>query len=67
MDPGTVLVMRHAGSDVDALTAKLGVAARLTVDEGRTNFRAWKARPLVPGPRIIDESGLRAGSEASHA
>ena len=46
--PGTILTMRHAGSDVDALTVRLGVAARLTVEDGRNGtprLRRWKAPP----------------------
>ncbi len=31
--PDTVAVMRHAGSDVDALTAQIGIAARFYVEE----------------------------------
>ena len=42
-DPDSTLVMRHAGSNVDALSAKLGVAARLTVNEARSAFERWKA------------------------
>lgn len=38
VDPSTTLAMRHAGDDFDSLTATIGVAARLTVEDGR-----WKA------------------------
>jgi hypothetical protein len=42
-DPDNILVMRHAGSDLDSLRGKLGVAATLTVDESNTpRFRKWK-------------------------
>ena len=34
-DPTTVLVMRHAGSDTDALIGRIGAAAKLRVKEGR--------------------------------
>jgi hypothetical protein len=42
-DPTTVLVMRHAGSDIDALTGRIGAAAKLRVKEGkgRPRFVAW--------------------------
>jgi hypothetical protein len=43
--PETVLQMRHAGSDVIALRAKLSVAARLKVNEegstGTPRFAEW--------------------------
>jgi hypothetical protein len=32
-DPATVLVMRSVGSDIDCLTATVGAAAKLTVEE----------------------------------
>lgn len=59
LDPNTAMVMRYAGSDVDCLTSKLGVAARLTVDESAPRLRSWKAMPSREGSRII---GLDAGS-----
>lgn len=33
LDPTTRLIMRHAGSDIDALAGQLASAARLTVEE----------------------------------
>lgn len=52
VDPGAIVVMRHMGSATDALRAKAGVAATLTVDESRTGapkfrkHRPWrKTRP----------------------
>jgi hypothetical protein len=52
--PGDLLVMRHTGSQHDALRAMVGVAARLTVDEtsgnGTPRFVRWK-----PMPRITSE------------
>lgn len=32
-DPDTIATMRHAGSDVDALSARIGMAARFCVEE----------------------------------
>jgi hypothetical protein len=54
-DPSTRIVMRHAGKPDNALTALLGIAARLTVVEERDGvprFRPWKAfsRPAVTPP-----------------
>jgi hypothetical protein len=34
-DPAVMLIMRHAGAATDALIAKVGVAARLTIREDR--------------------------------
>jgi hypothetical protein len=46
-DPKVTLVMRHAGSDVDALRATIGAAARLTVNEGEDapRFVRWEPSP----------------------
>jgi hypothetical protein len=46
-NPATVMVMRRAGSPVDSLVGRIGVAAKLTVDEGEggtgtPRFRTWK-------------------------
>jgi hypothetical protein len=45
-DPNELLVMRHEGSAIDALTARLGAAARLTVWEwkGPPTFGQWMPR-----------------------
>jgi hypothetical protein len=41
-DPDTAITMRHAGRDTIALSAKLGVAAKLTVDESGPHLgRRW--------------------------
>jgi hypothetical protein len=45
-DPKAVLTMRHVGSDIVALTAKLAVAAGLSVG-GNDRFHPWA--PYVPG------------------
>ena len=44
-DPGITIVLRHFGNTTDTLKAKLVVAARLSVDEGRTRFRRWTPHP----------------------
>ena len=44
-DPNSWVVMRHAGSDVEALRGKLGILAKLSVEDdrlGRPNFRSWR-------------------------
>ena len=45
-DPTTVLVMRHAGSDTDCLTAQIGVAAKLRVKEDRNGPRFVAYEPI---------------------
>jgi hypothetical protein len=41
-DPGAAVVMKHRGSDTVALSARLGIAAGLAVDEaGRPRFTRW--------------------------
>jgi hypothetical protein len=45
-DPNSWVVMRHAGSDTDALRSKIGIAAMLSVRDdhlGCPKFRRWKA------------------------
>src|SRR5450759_1501882 len=46
-DPTALLVLRHAGSETDCLTAKIGAAAKLTVkeDRGWPRFVPWDALP----------------------
>jgi hypothetical protein len=41
VDPGTQLIMRHAGSETDALRSTVRVAAKLTVDNQKTVFHKW--------------------------
>jgi hypothetical protein len=69
-DPDSVLVMRHTGSNADALSAKLGVAARLTVNETKPAFERWKsfsdAPPSSAGTAIKGLSP-RPGREAALA
>jgi hypothetical protein len=45
-DPTTVLVMRHAESDTDCLTAQIGVAAKLRVKEDRNGPRFVPYEPI---------------------
>ena len=52
--PDTELAMRHAGSAIVSLTARLGVAARLTVREGQTDgprFAKWVPYSRAVTPR----------------
>ena len=62
--PGAILVMRHAGNSTDALTATIGAAARLTVEEGdrEPRFRLWKpfrAGAVKPPMRPSGPAGVR--------
>ena len=80
-DSVTILTMRHAGSDIDALRSTVGAAAKLTVEEGdRTapSFRSWKAfpcaavaPPIVPvkkdisGPRVPSRTPRRSSRRST--
>jgi hypothetical protein len=69
-DPGAVVTMRHAGSTTDALRARLGVAARLTVAEAATRFAGWKPHPgwsgeiSLAGASIMGLDGVEGTSRA---
>ena len=57
----TVIVMRHAGSSVDALRSTIGAAAQLTVSDNRhgtPQLRRWAAPPGdVAAPPIASHEG----------
>ena len=62
IDPNTVMIMRHKGSNIDALIGKIGIAAKLTVDEGDSSdgtprFKTWKPFPDVSVFTQIAEGG----------
>jgi hypothetical protein len=49
-NPGDRLIMRHAGSDTDAMVSTVGAAARLTVAEGKDGkprVIPWRPHPSV--------------------
>ena len=53
-EPDDVLLMRHAGSETLALRAKIGDAAKLTIeerDEGPHGIRFVPWKPMVPLPK----------------
>ena len=54
-DSGDRLVMRYAGSESDALSAKVGTAAKLTVDENGPRFKrhdpTWADRFTLREPQ----------------
>jgi hypothetical protein len=51
-DPDTIAVMRHAGSDIDALTARIGMAARFYVEESAHGPFLRSVRKA--SPRAVD-------------
>jgi hypothetical protein len=57
----TIIVMRHAGSAVEALRSTIGAAARLTVEtseQGTPVFRQWRGpRTRGAGPSIAPCEG----------
>src|SRR5262245_10500154 len=60
-DTNSILVMRHVGSSINALVAKLCVAAGLTVkdpDRGRIHFAPYMAFPSSPVAASIRQFGL---------
>jgi hypothetical protein len=58
-NPEATIVLKHAGSPTECLRARLGAAAKLTVEEsnrGKPTFRRWKPRPLSPeGELPVDQ------------
>ena len=52
-DPATRLVMRHAGSEADALRSTVGAAARLTAEDSETGVRS----ALIVRIRIASRTG----------
>jgi hypothetical protein len=68
-NPAGVLEMKHQGSDIIALRASLGKAARLSVEEGVNGPRFVPLRkglkPCVDAPPIA--SGMSAASEVTPA
>jgi hypothetical protein len=55
VDPNTILVMRHSGSQTDSLRARLGVAAGLTIEETKygPKLRRWKPFSALDGSLSI--------------
>ena len=52
-DPNAWVHMRHAGSNTDALRTKVGIGAKLTVEDGpdgRPRFRPYRPYPLALSP-----------------
>ena len=67
-DPNLMLILRHAGSDTNGLSTKLGTAASLTVEETDygPKLRRWKPfSTLAVKPRIAFDD-LTAITPAPH-
>lgn len=63
VQPNTALVMRHAGSAVDALRSTVGAAAGLTVWNdglGKPIFGRWKPREALDGDSPMRETDSAA-------
>jgi hypothetical protein len=67
-NPGDRIVMRHAGANHDALSAKVGTAAKLTVREdtsdGKPRIIPWKPMPQRDGavePPMRKREGAAVG------
>jgi hypothetical protein len=76
VDGNSWLVMRHAGSEIDSLRGKVGVAAKLTVkepDRGRAHFARYVPRlsspvaPYVAKNQKCDAGVVPAGNLATEA
>ena len=61
-DPDTVAVMRHTGSDIDALTARIGTAARFYVEESAHGPVLRAVRKASPG--AVDRAPIAQTREA---
>lgn len=57
-NPDDMLVMRHAGSTVDALRSKVGVAAGLRIEETGwgPKLRKYRPRPAMYVPPSIEQT-----------
>jgi hypothetical protein len=66
-DPTTVLVMRHAGSDTDCLTAQIGVAARLRVKEGRGRLQFVPWEPVTRRVEALASAKAKKASRVASA
>jgi hypothetical protein len=65
VDTNSWIVMRHQGSDVDALRSKVGIAAKLTVREDRdaprfVKYAPWKAPEPREGSPPMRQTGRAA-------
>jgi len=66
-DPTTVLVMRHAGSDTDCMTAQIGVAAKLRVKEDRRGPRFIKWEPISRRVEALVSAKAKKASRVASA
>jgi hypothetical protein len=70
-DPNTSLVMKHMGSDIVALRAPLGMAAKLSVEEGPhgPRFVGFRTDPKtrVAAPPIAPSAGAATSNSITGA
>jgi hypothetical protein len=69
-DTNSWIIMRHRGSDVDALRAKIGIAAALVVkepDRGRVHFSRYVPLPFSPAAPPMRRNGKFDHLTTSHA
>jgi hypothetical protein len=72
VDPTTRIVMRHVGSRTDALIAKVGAAAKLSVkeDDEPPRFRPWTpfpSRPVESSVRFEEQAAREAADGDENA
>ena len=69
-DPDTMLVMRHAGSKTECLSATVGDAAAWTVKDGKFGLRLRTRKPLpsrAVSPRIAPNKSAATTPASSHS
>jgi hypothetical protein len=66
-NPTTVLVMRHAGSDTDCLTAQIGVAAKLRVKQDRNGPRFVPYEPISRRVKALASAKAKRVTRAARA
>jgi hypothetical protein len=59
-DPGTKMIMRHAGSDTDCLTSTIGKAAKLCVLEDKGPPRFARYRAVIDDEKDVPEIYVNA-------
>jgi hypothetical protein len=57
-DPRSIVVMRHHGSDLDALRGRLGAVAELEISGGGVGFRPARALGTAPLVRFGPPVGI---------
>jgi len=66
-DSATVLVMRHAGSDTDCLTAQIGAAAKVSVKEDRNGPRFVPYEPISRRVEALASAKAKRAARVANA